>query len=77
MTIKSKPGPTGRYVVCPWSNTPGVHNVLAKQVQRSEKGVLWFRCVCGFRGYAPKGHPLPPGTKKDMLASGAIIPDEM
>ena len=72
-----KPGPTGRYAICPWSHTPGVHKLVAKQVSRSAKGNQWFRCVCGVRVYAPPHHPVPPGTKKDMLNSGAIIPDEM
>ena len=73
--VVGRPGPTGRYVFCPWSNTS--HGLFAKQVDRSDKGNLWFKCVCGFRGYAPKGSKIPVMTKEAAIKAGALIPDEM
>jgi hypothetical protein len=73
--VTGTPGPTGRYVICPWSETK--HGVVAKQVELSDNGNLWCRCVCGVRIYAPKGHPLPNMTLEAAIQSGAAIPDEM
>ena len=75
VTVTGRAGPTGRYVICPWSNT--THGLFAKQVDRSDKGNLWFRCVCGFRGYAAKGAKIPTMTREAAMKAGAIIPDEM
>jgi hypothetical protein len=73
--VVGKVGPTGRYVFCPYSNT--THGLFAKQVTRSKNGNLWFRCVCGLRGYAPSGAPVPKMTRDAALKAGALIPDEM
>ncbi len=73
--VIGKVGLTGRYVYCP--NSGSGHSLFAKQVMRSEKGILWFRCVCNFRGYFAKGSPLPLMTRESAIASGASIPDEM
>lgn len=70
-------GPTGRFVFCPNSNTPGMHGLVARQVQRSAKGTLWFRCGCGFRGYFPQAAPVPGMTQQEVIASGGIIPELM
>ena len=69
-----KPGPTGRYAYCPNSSTK--HTLFAKEVLCSESGNLWFKCVCGFRGYFPRGNPLPTYTREAVLKAGARIPDE-
>jgi hypothetical protein len=62
----------GRYVYCPMSNQ--THQLFAVEVKRSNKtGSLWFKCICGTRGYLDHGE-LPVMTHKDAIEAGAILP---
>lgn len=73
-----KSGGTGRYVDCPLNGLK--HAPFAKQVERSDKGNLWFRCVCGFRGYFTKDVEEALNrmmTKQQAIATGRLIPDEL